>query len=201
LTLAVFVAAYIAAVALHGSKLGYVSGRHALPLVAVSTIFAAAGIVICLRRLEARLPISPRGWRAAIVVGTAVVATGLSAYQLRTSHESRRGHWLAGRWLAENAGPDERILDTRGWARFVAGRDDGYDYWHVRQALSDRGLAYVVVGRDELEAKSRRAESLGALLAFAAEPVGDFPAATDGRDSGVRVYRMNQPISWEGFRP
>ena len=104
-------------------------------------------------------------------------------------------------WLAENAGPDERILDTRGWARFVAGRDDGYDYWHVRQALSDRGLAYVVVGRDELEAKSRRAESLGALLAFAAEPVGDFPAATDGRDSGVRVYRMNQPISWEGFRP
>ncbi len=201
LVLAAFVATYVGGVTLHGSKLGYVSGRHALPLVAASTIFAAAGIVICLRRLGPRLPISTTAWRSVIVAGTAIVATGLGWYQVREGHESRRGHWQAGRWLAEVAGPDERILDTRGWARFVAGRTDGYDYWHVRQALSDRGLAYVVVGRDELEAKSRRAESLNALLAFAATPARDFPVIEDGRDVGTRVYRMNQPISWEGFQP
>lgn len=201
LVLAAFVATYVGGVVLHGSKLGYVSGRHALPLVAASTIFAAAGIVICLRRLGPRLPISPAAWRGVIAAGTVVVAAGLGWYQLRTGHESRRGHWQAGRWLAEVAGPGERILDTRGWARFVAGRADGYDYWHVRQALSDRGLAYVVVGRDELEAGSRRAESLNALLAFAATPARDFPVVVDGRDVGTRVYRMNQPISWEGFRP
>lgn len=201
LVLAAFVATYVGGVVLHGSKLGYVSGRHALPLVAASTIFAAAGMVICLRRLGPRLPIPPAAWRGLIVFGTVFVATGLSWYQLRTGHESRRGHWLAGRWLAEAAGPGDRILDTRGWARFVAGRADGYDYWHVRQALSDRGLAYVVVGRDELEARSRRAESLNALLAFAATPARDFPVIVDGRDVGTRIYRMNQPISWEGFQP
>ncbi|WP_337175933.1 glycosyltransferase family 39 protein [Paludisphaera sp.] len=201
LTLAAFVAVYVAAVVMNGSKLGYISSRHALPLVAASTIFAGAGIVVCLRRLGPRVPISPRAWRGAIVAGTVVVATGMSIYQVRESHESRRGHWLAGRWLAENAGPGERILDTRGWARFVAGREDGYGPWHVRQALTDRGLSYVVIGRDELEAKSRRAESLGALLAFAAEPARDFPVVVDGRDVGTRVFRVRQPISWEGFRP
>ncbi len=198
--LAAFVAVYVGGVVLNGSKLGYVSGRHALPLVAVATIFAAAGVVICLRRLGPRLPISPATWRGAVVSGTVVVATVLSVYQLREGHESRRGHWRAGRWLAENAGPDERVLDTRGWARFVAGRGDGYDFWHVPQALSDRGLTYVVVGRDELEAGSRRAESLNSLLAFAASPVRDFPEIVDGRDVGTRIFRVNQPVAWEGFR-
>lgn len=201
LVLGVFVATYLFGLTVHGSKLGYLSGRHILPLVVVSSIWAAAGMFICLQRLGGKLPVSPRTWRLAVVAASAVVTTVLVVYQLRTSHESRRGHWQAGRWLAANAQPDERILDTRGWARFVADRNDGYDYWHVRQALSDRGLAYVVVGRDELEAESRRAESLNALLAFAATPVQDFPVVVEDRDVGTRIYRMNQPVSWEGFTP
>ena len=56
------------------------------------------------------------------------------------NHLSRSGHWAAGKWLAENARPDELVLDTRGWARFVSGQP-GYDYWHVRQALTDSHLA------------------------------------------------------------
>jgi hypothetical protein len=151
--------------------------------------------------LGTKLAIPPRTWRATVVVATAFIAVLLGGYQLRTGHESRRGHWEAGRWLLANAQAGEQVLDTRGWARFVADRPNGYDYWHVRQALSDRSLAYVVVGRDELEAKSPRAESLNALLAFAATPVRDFPAVVDGRDVGARIYRMNQPISWEGFTP
>jgi len=201
LTLGVFAATYALALMLHGSKLGYLSGRHVLPLVVLSSIWAGAGVFICLRRLGGKLPVSPRTWRLAVVAASTAVAAVLVGYQLRTSHESRRGHWQAGRWLAVNARPEERILDTRGWARFVADRNDGYDYWHVRQALSDRGLTYVVVGRDELEAKSQRAESLKALLAYAATPVQDFPVVVDDRDVGTRIYRMNQPVSWEGFAP
>lgn len=201
LVIGAFAAIHLTALVRHGSTLGYLSGRHVIPLVIASTPWAAAGTFVCLRGLGLKLSWSPRMKRAALVAGAGIVVGVLAAYQLRTSHESRRGHWEAGRWLAQNAKPGDRVLDTRGWARFVADGLVGYDYWHVRQALSDRGLAFVVVGRDELEADSPRARTLTALLAHAATPVQDFPARVGKRDVGVRVYRVNQPISWEGFAP
>jgi hypothetical protein len=114
------------------------------------------------------------------------------------NHLSRFGHWAAGAWLAKCARPDELVLDTRGWARFVSGQP-GYDYWHVRQALTDAHLSYIVVGLDELQAKSPRAETLKALLAFSATPVRDFPAFPGDREAGVRLYRFHRPSSWEGL--
>jgi hypothetical protein len=92
------------------------------------------------------------------------------------------------------------VLDTRGWAAFVSGRPS-YDYWHVRQAFTDAHLAYIVVGTDELNAPSRRAATLRAVLAYAARPVAEFPERRDGRGVGVRVYRFHRPGSWEGLRP
>lgn len=201
LVLGVFAAVHLAALVRHGSTLGYLSGRHVLPLVIVSTPWAAAGTFVCLRGLGLKLSWSPRAKRAAVVAAAGLVVVALAASQLRTSHESRRGHWEAGRWLAQNARPEDRVLDTRGWARFVADKLVGYDYWHVRQALGDRGLAFVVVGRDELEADSPRARTLGALLAYAATPIQDFPVRVGKREVGARIYRVNQPISWEGFTP
>lgn len=201
LVLGVFAAVHLAALVRHGSTLGYLSGRHVLPLVIASMPWAAAGTFVCLRGLGLKLSWSPKAKRAALVGAAGVVVVVLSAYQLRTSHESRRGHWEAGRWLAQNAKPGDRVLDTRGWARFVADKLVGYDYWHVRQALSDQGLAFVVVGRDELEADSPRARTLNALLAYAATPVQDFPVRVGKREVGARIYRVNQPVSWEGFAP
>ena len=94
--------------------------------------------------------------------------------------------------------PADVVLDTRGWARFISGTP-GYDYWHVRQALTDSHLAYVVVGHEELAPSSPRAQDLSALLAFAATPVEDFPSLAGDRDVGVRIYRFHQPGSWEGL--
>ena len=105
------------------------------------------------------------------------------------NHLSRWGHWAAGRWLADHAEPSELVLDTRGWARFVSGHP-GYDYWHVRQALTDSHLSYIVVGLDELEARSARAETLKALLAYAATPLVEFPAfpgRSDARRSALSL--------------
>ena len=102
-----------------------------------------------------------------------------------------------GLWLADKAEPGDAVLDTRGWASFVRGIP-GYDYWHVRQALSDRNLKYVVVGTDELKAESRRAATLRAMLAHAGKPVATFSGRRDGRGSGVEVYRFDPPESWEG---
>jgi hypothetical protein len=130
-----------------------------------------------------------------LTVAASVVA------QVRPSHLnhlSRWGHWAAGRWLATHARPDELILDTRGWATFVSDRP-GYDYWHVRQALTDAHLSYILVGLDEVEAMSPRAATLRALLNFAATPQWDFAASPADRSPAVRLYRFRRPASWEGL--
>ena len=123
--------------------------------------------------------------------------------QAKAGHPSRWGYRAAGLWLAEQgrASRSEAVLDTRGWASFVRGIP-GYDYWHVRQALSDRNLKYiVVVGSDELKAKSRRAATLRAMLGPRRKPVASFSGRRDGRGSGVEVYRFEAPESWEGITP
>jgi hypothetical protein len=124
----------------------------------------------------------------------------LSVYQLRPNHRSRLSHYEAGQWLAKHGQPADAVLDTRGWARFVSGLR-GYDYWHVRQALTDSHLSYVVVGLDELAAGSERAKTLNAVLAFAADPIQEFRSTADDPDEGVRIYRFRSPESWKGIAP
>jgi Dolichyl-phosphate-mannose-protein mannosyltransferase len=201
--LAIFAAVYVLALVRHSVLLGYLSGRHIMALVYVSLPWAAAGSFVCARGIAVK-----RRWnentrrRAAVLAGGAIVATSL-VVQMQPSHLnhlSRSGHWAAGRWLAQNADPSELVLDTRGWARFDSGHP-GYDYWHVRQALTDSHLAYIVVGLDELHAHSARARTLNSLLAFSATPVLDFPAFPGDPTPAVRVYRYHRPQSWEGLNP
>ena len=155
--LGVFAAVFILVLMRHALSLGYLSGRHMIPLVAISVPWAAAGTFVCLRGLGVKLPWSRNlAWGAGVVATSVVVGT-LVVYQLRPSHPTRSGHWAAGQWLAEHAQPSDVVLDTRGWARFISGTP-GYDYWHVRQALTDSHLSYVVVGHEELAAGSSRAQ-------------------------------------------
>ena len=189
-----------AALVRHVTTLGYLSGRHALPIVLVSLPWAAAGLLASARRLARLRNWSMAGirWRRAVALGL-MVAVGV-AVQAKAAHPSRWGHRAAGLWLAEHAETADALLDTRGWASFVADRP-AYDYWHVRQALSDARLAYIVVGVDELTAPSRRAATLRAVLAYAATPVAEFPSREGGDAVGVRIYRFERPESWEGLRP
>lgn len=200
LVLATFVILFGSALTRHAAIAGYLSGRHTLPLVLVSTPWAAAGCYVCMRRLGELLPWSRQTARAVGLLGIGLVASILAAYQLRPPHPSRWGHWAAGRWLAEHRGPAETVLDTRGWARFVS-ESPGYDFWHVRQAFTDSRLSYVVVGHDELQADSPRARTLNAVLAHAASPLRDFPAFHDGMSVGVRIYRFHRPDHWQGIAP
>lgn len=191
--------AYVAILVRHASVLGYLSNRHALTLVIAALPWAAAGVAICANRAGGWFrPGLARGLGIAGLVALIGVGVGM---QLKTPHLSRWGHREAGRWLAGHAGPADAVLDTRGWAAFVAGRVDAYDSWHIRQALSDARLRYVVVGEDELAASSRRAATLRALLDYAAEPAASFPESPGGTGVGVRVFRFHRPESWEGLRP
>ena len=198
--LIVYAVAFAVIAIRHAATLGYLSGRHALTLVAVSVPWASAGIWAWVSGFPARRGMSiAQGRRLGYAGLLALAVVGIAA-QVKAGHPSRWGYRAAGLWLADRAKPGEAVLDTRGWASFVRGVP-GYDYWHVKQALSDRNLKYVVVGSDELRAKSRRAATLRAMLARAGRPVASFSGRRDGRGAGVEVYRFEAPESWEGITP
>jgi hypothetical protein len=198
-----FAAVYGLALVRHSALLGYLSGRHIMALVYVSVPWAAAGSFVCARGIAVKRSWEPGFARNTGIVAAILLVVASIVVQMRPNHLnhlSRWGHWSAGHWLAGNAQPAEMVLDTRGWARFVSGRP-GYDYWHVRQALTDSHLRYIIVGLDELEARSARARTLKALLAYSATPVKEFPACPGGRTAGVRLYRFHRPGTWEGLVP
>ena len=201
----VYMALFSAILVRHAMTFGYVSSRHALSLLVVSLPFAASAILDAVRAVRAwrerRAPGSVAKTtypRVLAIASILIVALGVQFH--RPPHQSRWGHGEAGRWLAAHASTGEKVLDTRGWATFVSGRP-GHDYWHVRQALSDPDLAYVVVGEDERTARSPRAKTIRAVLAYAAEPVATFPDRRGGSASGVQVYRFHPPADWRGMTP
>ncbi len=199
--LTVYLVLYALVLVRHQVVLGYVSDRHLLPLVAVALPWAAAGTYVCARRTATVLGLPARRRRrvgAFLVVVAAVTAIVLP--QWKPGHRSRWGHWAAGCWLQAHARTPDAVLDTRGWASFASNRPS-YDYWHVRQALTDPHLAFIVVGADELSAPSRRAATLRAILAYSATPVAAFPDDKEGESIGVLVYQYQRPHSWEGLRP
>ena len=201
LLLGLFLLVYTLALVRHSASLGYLSGRHVLSLVVASIPWAAGGTYICCRRIGERLRLGPRAFavgRLAAMAFALVLSLGAQLNPHHLHHLSRWGHWSAGRWLSLHAAPGEEVLDTRGWARFYSGVP-GYDYWHVRQALTDSRLSYILVGLDELSASSARASTLRALLAYAGTPLEEFPASPDDPTPAVRVYRFRRPASWEGF--
>jgi hypothetical protein len=196
----IYLVLFSGALVRHAMRMGYLSGRHTLTLVAVSIPWAAAGLFICARGVAVKLHWSPQRARRAACAGlAALVALGVYM-QVKPGHRSRWGHWAAGQWLIENSGPGDAVLDTRGWAAFVSDRP-AYDYWHVRQAFTDSHLAYIVVGTDELQASSPRAKTLRAVLAYAATPAASFPELRGGSKVGVEVYRFHRPDSWKGIQP
>jgi hypothetical protein len=201
LILGLFTIVYTLALLRHATSLGYLSWRHVLPLAVASIPWAAGGTYICCRRVAERLRLGPRGAAIGQFAAMALclvlsLATQLNPHHM--NHLSRWGHWAAGRWLRAHATPGEQVLDTRGWARFASGIP-GYDYWHVRQALTDSRLSYVLVGLDELTASSARAATLRAILSYAATPLEEFPASPTDRTPVVAIYRFRRPASWEGI--
>jgi len=201
--LLIFAAVHGAALVRHSSMLGYLSGRHIMALVYASLPWAAAGSFVCARGIAVKLHFGIRLAHGAAIVAVSLLVAASIVVQMQPNHLnhlSRWGHWAAGQWLAGNAEPSDLVLDTRGWARFVSGHP-GYDYWHVRQALTDSHLGYIIVGLDELEARSSRARTLKALLSYAATPLKEFPAFPGEKTAGVRLYRFRRPSTWEGLVP
>ncbi len=199
--LLVFSAIYFLALLRHSTVLGYLSGRHTMALLIAAAPWAAAGSFVCARGVAVKCRLLPA---RALWLGVAASALLIMLSVITQVRPKHRGHWSreahleAGRWLAQHAADQELVLDTRGWARFISGKL-GYDYWHVRQALTDAHLRYIVVERDELEAPSPRARTLRRLLDRTARVIAEFPDQTR-QTAAVRVYRFERPGSWEVLR-
>ena len=96
-----------------GLKIGYVSGRHTLPVVVVGCLFAAAGI-------ERVAVWCARPWvRTGVLL--ALLASALPA-AVKPPHEHRMGHYHAGKYLASVVDPAlDTVVDPFSWALFYAG--------------------------------------------------------------------------------
>ncbi len=202
LLIAVFVAMFAFVLIRHAMSLGYLSSRHTLSLVVATLPWTAAGILDVAGRVRSRFsPGTDENLNRRRVVAIAMmIAFGVGIQLYRSPHASRFGHGEAGRWVASHSGESDKVLDTRGWAAFVSGRR-AMDYWHVRQALIDPDLAFIVVSKDELKAPTRRAATLRSLLAFAAEPVATFADRRGSSHADVLVYRYHRPADWRGMLP
>jgi hypothetical protein len=172
----------------HMTNLGYLSVRHVLAPVALGLPWAGWRLSRLLERLAGWLRLPLRGRRIALCLAVVAMSLGGIAAQHGPSHPSRWGHWSAGHWIASRAGVGQTLLDTRGWAAFISGRD-GYGPWHFRQAEADPRLAFVVVERGELAAPTERARLLHRWLAGRASLAASFPDRPGGEPDAVRVYR------------
>lgn len=157
---------------------GYLVPRHLLTLVAAGIGAAGYGALELGRRLAARLGArgpAPGRPVAAAVSWSVVVAAAVACLPqtMVRHHHSRVGHRVAGEWLAARHPADGKVLDTQGLTALYCGRAT-YAYEAAPQALSDPGLAYLVLEAGELQHESDRARTLRWLVQ-SAELAAEFP--------------------------
>jgi hypothetical protein len=182
---------FLALLVRHVTVFGYGSYRHVLSLVVVSLPWAAWRLSVLGRRMAGWFRVSGAPARVAgFVCCGLILCLGIVA-QGKAVHPSRWGHWAAGQWLARETGLETAVLDTHGWAGFIARRRT-YDMWHVGQALSDARLRHMVVERAEVEAATERGRSLRTLIDERArsEPIAAFPARKGGTTADVLIYEV-----------
>lgn len=183
----------------HVSISGYFSSRHVLTLVIASLPWAAWRLTVLGNRLAGLLRWnSAFRVRAAPICAIAIALLGVAA-QHKPSHPTRAGHLRAGRWLAAADLPSASVFDTNGWAAFVSGRR-WHDPWHLRDALADKSLGYIVLERSELDADTERGDALRAVVSARGHLVAQFDA---GRETNERVliYAAGQPARELAVRP
>jgi hypothetical protein len=107
----------------NGKRTFYVSERHVVLLVLVGCAFSAAALGPVAAALS-HVPKLGRLWAGRLAPAgllLAVVASALPS-TLKPLHEQREGHKHAGRWLKENAGEGDCVIDPFDWAQWYAGR-------------------------------------------------------------------------------
>lgn len=151
---------------------GYLSERHALPVVFVGCVFAAASVVPVSHWFAARPGIRRLlNQPAAAVVGPITIALTCLPFVFRPLHENRAGHVAAGRWLAEHAEPRDAIVDPYDWAQFHAGRS----LYRIPPVADHPAVMYVVLEAGKADAPH--------------SPLWYYRSAVELSRSGLVVYQ------------
>jgi hypothetical protein len=101
--------------------LAYMSDRHALLLILMLCYFAVAGLAVMGRWFAVILKRPQLAWTyAAVLLG--LLCAGTAVKTLQPLHPERAGFREAGKWLAEHARPEDRLVDPYAWTTYYAGR-------------------------------------------------------------------------------
>jgi 4-amino-4-deoxy-L-arabinose transferase-like glycosyltransferase len=112
--------------------MGYVSERHALLIILCGSYWAVAAVTLIGRRLAdligtwtPRAAVGHRGKTTCrlltVLLLLALLVPGLPR-DFEQLHVDRRGFRAVGLWLAEHAGPGDKVLDPYSWPMYYAGR-------------------------------------------------------------------------------
>ena len=98
-----------------GTKVGYVSRRHALTIALIASVFAAA----LTKWLAGNVG---RNEKRNLGIFVVILLAAGYPFGFKKLHPNREGHRLAGLWAAENIPADARFVDPFVWSEFFAGR-------------------------------------------------------------------------------
>jgi hypothetical protein len=98
------------------AKIGYVSERHTLPIVAVLCLFAAASVEVVIRLLSVKIDITKIRWMIlAVLMGISLPMA------LRPLHQNRIGLKMAGEFLGTVFKDGDAVVDPFSWSEYYAG--------------------------------------------------------------------------------
>jgi hypothetical protein len=181
-------------------RMGYLSDRHTILILACGVVWAAAaldgaGRVLAWLLARARPALrgkwwaDGRAWAAGLLV---VAAAAPLARTLEPLHGDRVGFRAAGYWLRQNARPEETVFDPFGWSGYYAGRyfrEDAVLYF--RQETFPKGPWNYVVVEEGANSHSHLVTAAAALRLAHEHPDGKvkgFPAPRGRAMATVAVY-------------
>ena len=167
-------------------RMGYLSDRHTILLLACGVLWATATVEWAGRRLADAL--TNWKWRTSATVGATalllVVTVAPLGRTLEPLHGDRIGFRAAGHWLAEHAGPQEAVFDPFGWSGYYAGR-------YFQNGAGQEPWAYVVMEESTNNKHSHLVTMPEAeKLAGTGRRLCGFPAPRGKESAEVVIYDL-----------
>ncbi len=178
---------------------GYCTPRHAMMVGWLAIIAGAAGIGPAgnfLGKLIVRIA-AGRAWagRLSSLLQPAFLAGCLFTWLPATTAPMDRcfiGYRQAGEWLAAQAGPNEAVIDPKGFSLFYAGRT-GYTFATLGEGLNDRRVRWLVTHDAHLNGPWDYSKLVRGLSGDR-RPMRTFPETAERGIARVYVYDLTQPL-------
>ena len=183
-------------------RMGYLSDRHTILILACGLPWAAAALDLAGRGLAHLLErfrpavaglwwADGRTWAACLLL---IVAAAPLVRTLEPLHGDRIGFRAAGYWLRQNANADETVFDPFGWTGYYAGRyfrDDAVLYF-TEETFPMGPWDYVVVEKGtNAHSHLRTVARAEDLAGRSGDPIHSVPAPRGKQKAEIDIYRAS----------